>query len=387
MNDGILLKLVFKIMSKNKGVTTRGDHEQKTTKLKTTHLLCIGINQYANGIATLNNAVRDAKAFEKILRDKYGVTNIISLYDEAATLENIIHTFDQLRETITKEDNLIIYFSGHGELVHNKGYWIPTDAIADKRYTYLYNNEVRDLLLDLEAHHILVIADACFSGALLQKGRSMGANRYYAIPSRWVMTSGQLEVVPDGLPGYHSPFAQSLLTQLELNPKPYLSVRELWLNMREGIITNSKQTPLCEPVRDANHQGGEFYFIDKDTTDLPPLPKVVIEETGISKQLVTAEISETDKTAIKIPMKEFKRNLRKLQVTGKTKEAYELLMDNLNDDSTHMTTVYLRLADYNGLQNDIARGIAMNVPQRNAQINYALDYIIQNLEASDLADS
>ena len=42
----------------------------------------IGINQYANGIATLNNAVRDAQAFEKILKDKYGVTNSITLYDE-----------------------------------------------------------------------------------------------------------------------------------------------------------------------------------------------------------------------------------------------------------------------------------------------------------------
>ncbi len=376
-------------MSKNRGVITKGDHQKKTAKPKTTHLLCIGINKYSNGIVTLNNAVRDAKAFEKILKDKYDITNNITLYDEAATLDGIINAFDNLRTKITKEDNLIIYFSGHGDLVNNRGYWIPVDAVADKRRTYLSNHEIKDLLFDLAAHHVLVIADACFSGALLQKGRSMEVSRYYTMPSRWVMTSGQIEVVPDGLPGYHSPFAKSLLTQLEYNSKPYLSLSELWVNMREGIITNSGQTPACEPVREVNHQGGEYYFIDKEATDLPPIPVLEKQETGPTKQLatITTVIDNQQITDIPIPLVQLKQILRKLFVTRKTKEAFELLTKRLKDDSTHMTTVYLRLADYNGLQNDIARGIAMNVPQRKAQINYALDYIIQNLEEEDLVDN
>jgi len=367
---------------KTAGAFERDKKNRLTLSQKKNHLLSIGINKYGNGIATLNNAVRDAQAFETILKDKYGISNVVSLYDEAATLDNIFNAFDQLKKTITKDDNLIVYFSGHGDLVNNRGYWIPVDAIVDKRRTYLSNHEIKDWLSDLAAHHILVIADSCFSGALLQKGQSMDVTRYYAIPSRWVMTSGQIEVVPDGFAGYRSPFAKSLLTQLELNPKPYLSMRELWLNMREGIISNSKQTPLCDPVREVNHQGGEYYFIDKAATDLPPIPETPKEEIGVLKQLVTPVT--TDKIVIKTPMDALKNALRKLQVTGKTKEAYELLMEKLRDDSTHMTTVYLRLADYKGLQNDIARGIAMNVPQRKAQINHALDYIIQNLEEKDL---
>ncbi|MFK7979888.1 MAG: caspase family protein [Saprospiraceae bacterium] len=371
-------------MSENRGAITKKEHQQKTALPKKTQLLCIGIDTYSNGIETLNNAVRDAQAFEKILKEKYGVINVLTLYDEAATLGAIIDTFDQLRHTITEADNLIIYFSGHGELINDRGYWIPVDAVAGERYTYLYNDEIRDLLFDLKAHHVLVVADACFSGTLLQKNKRITFKRYYAMPSRWVMTSGQIEVVPDGLPGHHSPFAKSLLTQLKHNPKAYLSLTELWVNMREGVVANSHQTPACEPVRDANHQGGEYYFIDKDAKTLPPIPENKLNKVGALKQ-VTASIAESTSTILKIPMKEFKRKLRKLQVTGKTKAAYELLMEKLDDDSTHMTTVYLRLADYNGLQNDIARGIAMNVPQRKAQINYALDYIIQNLEAEDLA--
>lgn len=369
----------------NKGIITKKKHQQKTAKPKTTHLLSIGINQYTNGINPLNNAVRDAQAFEKILKDRYGVINCRSLYNESATLEGIIAAFDELKKVITKEDNLIIYFSGHGELVDDQGYWIPIDAVLNKRHTYLANYEIRNLLKILEAHHVLVIVDACFSGALLQQDRQLAVTRYYAIPSRWVMTSGQIEFVPDGPPGSHSPFAKSLLTQLELNPKSHLSVRELWLNMREGVIANSKQTPLCEPVRDTGHQGGEYFFIDKNAADLPPIRETKPQELGLSKQLATAAISTKDKTT-QTPMKELKKALRKFQVESKTKEAYELLMEKLNDDSSHMTTVYLRLADYNGLQNDIVQGIAMNVPQRKAQINHALDYIIQNIEEEDLAN-
>jgi len=370
-------------MHKNKGTVTKEEHQKKVAKPKTTHLLCIGINQYINGIEPLNNAVRDAQAFAKILKDRYGITDVWTLYDEAATLAAIIDIFDTLRNTLTEADNLIIYFSGHGELVNDRGHWIPVDAVSGERYTYLYNNEIRDLLFDLKAHHVLVISDACFSGTLLQKNKSLTFKRYYAIPSRWVMTSGQIEVVPDGLPGHHSPFAKSLLTQLKHNPKPYLSLTELWVTMREGVVANSRQTPACEPVRDANHQGGEYYFIAKNAKDLPPIPEAELNELGPSKQL-TASTTESEDTIIKMSMKVLKRKLRKLQVTGKTKEAYELLMEQLREGSTHKTTVYLRLADYNGLENDIARGIAENIPKRKAQINYALDYIIQNLEAEDL---
>ncbi len=364
----------------NRGTVTKKDHNKKTAMLKKTQLLCIGINQYSNDIATLNNAVRDAQAFEKVLKEKYGVTEVVALYDEAATLENILNAFDSLRKTITEADNLIIYFSGHGELVNNRGYWIPVDAVADKRRTYLANHEIKDLLFDLKAHHILVIADACFSGALLERSRSTSVQRYYVMPSRWVMTSGQIELVPDGLPGYHSPFAKSLLTQLALNPKPHLSIRELWLNMREGITANSRQTPLCEPVREVNHQGGEYYFIDKNTTELPPISEIKPETLGASKQLATTKINENEKLALPA----LKETLRELLSEDETKTAYKLLLNHLKERSSHTSIAYLRLSAYNRLQKNIAKGIAKDAERQEAEIKNALDYIIQHLKIDDL---
>ena len=73
-------------------------------------------------------------------------------------------------------------------------------------------------------------------------------------------------------------------------------------------------------------------------------------------------------------------------VSNKIKEAYELLVEKLDEDSSHMTTVYLRLAGLNGLEEEIAKGIATNVQQRKAQIRHALDYIINNLEEEDMGN-
>ena len=386
-----------------KGIQKRKD-VQKRLQLKTNHLLTIGINKYSNNIPILNNAVRDAQEFERIMKTRYGVTQIVSLYDEEASLKNIVAAFDGLRNKLTKEDNLIIYFSGHGELVHNRGYWIPVDAVGEQRITYLSNHEIRDLLADLKAHHILVIVDACFSGALFDRSRSSLKERYYTIPSRWVLTSGQKEPVPDGVPGDHSPFAKSLLTQLENHPKSILSLGELWINMREGIIFNSKQTPACEPVKDANHQGGEFFFIDteagdQDPTDLSSIVKVPPVDTSpvAPKPSPNKDITESpvvidhspiavNETPTKMDIKTLKKELRKLQATGKTKEAYELLIEHLDEDSSHMTTVYIRLGNLNTLTTNIANGTAMNAPQQQAQINAALDHIIRNIEEEDLAE-
>ena len=348
---------------------------------KTNHLLVIGIDKYQDPkLDDLNNAVRDAKEFEEIMRQRYRTENVIALYNEQATLRNIVKSFDDLRQSLSSEHNLIIYFSGHGELVGDFGYWIPSDAEAGERTTYLKNDEVQQLMEASNAHHILVIVDACFSGALLSRTRETVATRYYNIPSRWVMTSGQEEVVPDGLPGHHSPFAKSLLIQLRNFPNEHLGITQLWLSMREGVISNSKQTPLCEPVRNGNHQGGEFYFIDENASGLP-----VVESS--SKKSGAGEIrgiiEEVDDPA-DLDLESLKNKLTQYMISGATRDAFELLSKRISSDSTHHTTVLMRMASLSKLEKDIAMGIAEDDTREMNRINMALDYVIKNLEEDDL---
>ena len=80
-------------------------------------MLVIGIDEYQS-ISPLQNAVRDAKAVADILLSKYSFDHelTIELYNEKATHEDIIGALDLLADKVNEEDNLLIYYAGHGLL-------------------------------------------------------------------------------------------------------------------------------------------------------------------------------------------------------------------------------------------------------------------------------
>ncbi|MFK7950562.1 MAG: SUMF1/EgtB/PvdO family nonheme iron enzyme [Saprospiraceae bacterium] len=229
---------------------------------RTNHILGIAINEYKD-CPKLNNAVKDVQNFIDLMRTRFAFEeeNIDFLKDEMATGSNIIRKLDELSYKLTPNDNLIIYFSGHGALhpKRNKGYWIPIDAKQDDYFTYVANTIIKEQLGDINAHHIFLIADSCFSGALFTKGARDVGKRLEKNPSRWGLTSGQKEIVLDGEPGENSPFAKSLLYHLENTTQP-LSVQELCSHVLETTAANAVQTPLGEPLQVKGHKNGQFVF-------------------------------------------------------------------------------------------------------------------------------
>jgi len=232
-------------MPKERAIIKREKNKGNTFKLKTNHLLVIGIDEYKDkGIATLNNAVRDAQRFVEILHTNYQFepANTIELYNAAATKDSMLAVFDQLINSLGKEDNLILYFSGHGDLVEpiNRGYWIPTEARLEKRGDYLSNTDVLDFFRALKTHHIFAIVDACFSGTLARNLEKPSSNqRVYLKPSRWLLSSGALEKVSDGA-GKHSPFANSLFSALVDTDKSEINVMALCNEVLATIDFNTK---------------------------------------------------------------------------------------------------------------------------------------------------
>ncbi|RMG88804.1 MAG: caspase family protein, partial [Bacteroidetes bacterium] len=187
------------------------------------YLFAIAIDEYAH-CPKLYNPVRDALELKAVLSERYDFEpqNIITLFNEAATESNIIHAFRDLARSISPSDNLVLFFSGHGEFddVFNEGYWIPVDARRGAWEDYIPNSKIRTILNAIRAHHIFLIADSCFSGSLFMTGKDVAANRLDRDPSRWGLTAGRNEIVDDGHPGAHSPFADSLLYHLKNNNKP-----------------------------------------------------------------------------------------------------------------------------------------------------------------------
>lgn len=233
------------------------------------YLLAIGIDHYKH-VAKLRNAVRDVKAFKQILFDKYRFheDDLIELLNEKATYYEIDKVFRELAGRVKEEDNLVIYFSGHGHYdeFYKEGYWIPVNAEYGKDQDYYPYSKIITAIKNIHSQHTFVIADSCYSGAVLvEKGvRSMEKHDpREKDPSRWILASGRNEVVPDGNAGEHSPFAEQLLDVLERYSTEGLPVLSLVDKVTTATIHNGTQKPIGRVLHNTGDKGGQFIFKPK----------------------------------------------------------------------------------------------------------------------------
>ena len=254
---------------KNTRGVVRKSSDLKLRKNGKNYLLVIGIDNYKNCIK-LNNAVRDAKSVLKVLLDRFDFqykgsdekVYIKEYFDEKATKKNIFKALDYFAENVTKNDNFVIYFSGHGYF--NKrldlGYWIPVEADSKDSSSFIPNVLLTKYLNAINSHHTFVIADSCFSGTIFRRLSSeTSIKRKERDPSRWGLSSGRDELVPDGYPGEHSPFAKSLIYHLSNIEEP-LPVSLLCSKVFEDVTAASDQTPRGEVLKVKGHHGGEMVF-------------------------------------------------------------------------------------------------------------------------------
>jgi formylglycine-generating enzyme required for sulfatase activity len=227
------------------------------------YLLAIAIDAYKH-LPRLYNCKKDAETFIGLLVKNYQFeeANVLRVFDEAATLKGIHAAFRDLVGKVTPKDNLVVYFSGHGEYdsLISEGYWIPIEAHQGSLDEYFSNDTVRRYLSSINSRHTFLIADSCFSGALFEEGTGKsGGSRSERDPSRWGLTAGRKEIVSDGKPGMHSPFADALLDRLRKN-QGSLGVQKLCAEVLEQVEANAFQTPIGEPLRVQGHRNGQFYF-------------------------------------------------------------------------------------------------------------------------------
>lgn len=235
----------------------------------------IGIDEYDHW-PKLSTAVKDAKAVEELLKSRYGFDahHIRRITNKEATRQGILDAFEWLVNEAGENDNVLIYYAGHGELDKVSGYWVPVDARKEKKAAYISNSTVRDYIGGIKAKHVFLVADSCFSGSLFagatRSKPPVITGRYfkeaYDRISRQGLTSGGTEPVSDhGYEG-HSIFAYYFLKALRDNIEPYLTATSLFDRIAVPVANNSKQTPVSRPIRDVRDEGGEFIFALADTT-------------------------------------------------------------------------------------------------------------------------
>lgn len=141
----------------------------------TLHVVAIGINKYKNPALNLNYGVGDAQGiadyFGKQPKTLFKDVVIHTLYDEQATKANITNLLASLKDT-KPEDSVVIYLAGHGDSLSDGWYFMPSEIRYPEREDEvrergLPSSEINARIKDMGAQKVLMLVDACKSGAAL----------------------------------------------------------------------------------------------------------------------------------------------------------------------------------------------------------------------------
>lgn len=227
------------------------------------HALVIGVQNYRY-LDKLEMAKNDAIEVSKLLEKEYGFT-VVQLEDP--TRRQILMALGKMRRTLKKNDNLLIYYAGHGWLDRDAdtGYWMPVDAASDNDIDWLSLNSVTSAARAISAKHLMIVADSCFSGKLtrglhIEMKQADHLSKMASRRTRVVLTSGGLEPVLDAGGGKHSVFAAAFLDILRQN-KEIIDGTTLFSRLRRNVMLKASQTPEYSDIRKAGHEGGDFLFV------------------------------------------------------------------------------------------------------------------------------
>lgn len=289
------------------------------------YALIIGINNYRSPLTNLTTPVNDAKRVEEVLRKKYGFETVLLVDDGRTTPTRfaINRALRELRQKIKRDDNLLIYYAGHGEFYLRRGHWLAQDAKKDDVTNWLSTDDLTKQIqyltaepTSLKARHVLVVADSCYGAALamswLEPPRKqivvslphglatrsaypthvgMSQNEpalspllldgesaedriaikkaLYASPSRKLLSSGGLApVIDEAFKNGLSVFANAFTEVLEVN-EGIITAREIHFKILPRVFTQVKkrtgmeQKPDYRPIQNAGDNSGEFLFIPR----------------------------------------------------------------------------------------------------------------------------
>jgi uncharacterized caspase-like protein len=161
-----------------------------TDKSSTCYVLAIGIDKYKNNKLTLNYAREDAESFvESMTRNSDKLFSKIethTFYDEEASKENILHQLDALKSKVQANDVFIFYYAGHGSMVDNRFFFIPSECSRLYDINNLVKEGIEAAVLQEKLKHIkalkqVIVMDACQSGGSVELLALRGASDEKAI--------------------------------------------------------------------------------------------------------------------------------------------------------------------------------------------------------------
>lgn len=264
-----------------------------------TYAVIIGIDRYLNLPLDrqLQNAVKDARGMEEVLRSKYRFDRIVTLENQEATKERIMHLLtSELPKEMGKDDALFLFWAGHGNQEKSNfgdlGYLVPYDGSTEEIYRNITMAEIRDTISKkIPAKHVFYVMDACYSGLLTTRSVDNKPRRDLAYLKeiskesvRQVLTAGgKDEEALDGGPMGHSVFTGRLIELLQ-NATDFITANELQASIRERVYSdasarNHTQTPSFGVL----YGLGDFIFIPKADKSGEINPDVLARQKELEK--------------------------------------------------------------------------------------------------------
>jgi len=267
------------------------DEEAITQSPGRRYALIIANSQYSDPtFPMLQTPSADADALAKILREDYGFETslpaesgkALDLRMTNATKADIQQILFELRRRLVNEDQLLVYYAGHGENDPDLGaYWVPVDGQAGADYTWIAADEITRELKRMNPQSILVIADSCYAGGLSRgsqdttqamEARNRFLNKAAGLKSRQLIASGGEEPVEDAGGAGHSVFARAMIDALVSIKEPAFTASELLeVKLKPAVISavnavGEGQTPgFYRIIKAGDEPGSEFVFVRRDT--------------------------------------------------------------------------------------------------------------------------
>jgi len=247
----------------------------KIERPRVNHALLFATDDY-DSFNDLSNPVFDASTIEMELRDNYDFKTQFIKNPVRDTILAKLRSYS--RKKYGEEDQLIIFFAGHGifDNIYGEGFLVASDTRIDDivKSSYLSYSKLNKIVNNIPCEHILLVIDACFGGTfderIASRGESLETDEREKKTKNWIkkklklktrkyITSGGKEYVSDGRQGHHSPFARQILEALRSDGgrDGILTLSELLANL-EGIDPEPRSSEFGD-----NQPGSSFLFITK----------------------------------------------------------------------------------------------------------------------------
>jgi formylglycine-generating enzyme required for sulfatase activity len=287
--------LPLSVNAASRGITVKAKTSSGMTKeirlYSGYYALIVGCGDYQSGWPKLPNPVKDAREVATTLKNMGWKIDV---------LENPEGRFFQrkLNQLIVgpgrdKNKGILLWFSGHGYTLKEAdglslGYLVPIDApdpekdeigFMEKAVSMRY---IETIAKRIQAKHVLMVFDSCFSGAIFQMVRAKPSayiQEKVAEPVRQFITAGnETEQVPDRsvfkdvfIQGIHKGFA-------DRNYDGYVTGEELGAYLQEKVINYSRkaQHPQFGKINNPKLDKGDFVFLVASSSAVienpPPKP-------------------------------------------------------------------------------------------------------------------